>query len=96
MIFLYSGITVAVKEQSTKKIRVFPLLPASQTQPRLRSNTTYDEIVNIDDDDDKPTDHDQLVEMMRGHVGQCALRDLRYLILANRFSLIHFTISIMV
>ncbi|CAF5100421.1 unnamed protein product [Rotaria sp. Silwood1] len=71
------GETVYTDVESNHKIRVFPLLPKRQTQPRLRSNFTHDEIINIDEND-KPADEDELRDMMRGHVGPCVLRPLKY------------------
>ncbi|CAF1432883.1 unnamed protein product, partial [Rotaria sordida] len=36
------GATVVINARSKKKIRVFPLIPEHQQQPRLRTNDTYD------------------------------------------------------
>ncbi|CAF4218173.1 unnamed protein product, partial [Rotaria sordida] len=76
--------TVHIDEGSKNKIRVFPLLPQIQIQPRLRSNFTHDEIVNIDEND-KPDDKEQLRDMMRGHVGPCVLRPLKYFDVGHSF-----------
>ncbi|CAF4053365.1 unnamed protein product [Rotaria sp. Silwood2] len=54
-----AGETVYTDVESNHKIRVFPLLPKRQTQPRLRSNFTHDDIINIDEND-KPADKDEL------------------------------------
>ena len=76
MIFVL-GITVPIDEGFKNKIRVFPLLPKTQTQSRLRSNLTYDEIININENE-KPYDQYELRDLMRGHIGPCALRPLKY------------------
>lgn len=78
------GQTVFVNEKSDHKIRVFPLLPEAHIQPRLRSNFTHDEIINIDEDD-KPVDKDALRNTMRGHVGPCVLRTLKYFDVGHSF-----------
>ncbi|CAF1363761.1 unnamed protein product [Rotaria sordida] len=41
------GETVAIKKNSRKKIRVFPLIPDHQGQPRLRTNKTYDIFMKV-------------------------------------------------
>ena len=41
------GVTVKTKPNSKKKIRVFPLVPANQEQPRLRTNETYDVFMDV-------------------------------------------------
>ena len=77
LIIILLGVTVPINNESRKKIRVFPLLPEAQIQPRLRSNLTHDELVNIDEND-KPNDINELRDMIRGHVGPCVLRSLKY------------------
>ena len=78
------GITVLVHEKSGKKIRVFPLLPVDQSQPRLRTNQTYDELMKIDQKK-RATIKTELRDQMRGHVGVCILRDLTYFDIGNSF-----------
>ena len=38
---------MAIKTNSKKKIRVFPLVPDHQEQPQLRTNATYDKFMNM-------------------------------------------------
>jgi hypothetical protein len=78
------GWTVPIEKESTHKIRVFPLLSSVVSQPRLRSNATHDSIVNLDDRN-KPKDKDSLCDIMRGHVGPCVLRSLKFFDVGSSF-----------
>lgn len=79
-----AGITVALKEKSQKKIRVFPLVASDQTQPRLRTNETYDEFMKIDPSE-RAKKRLELRDQMRGHVGVCLLRSLTYFDVGSSF-----------
>ncbi len=86
MIYIVSilGITVPIKPNSTKKIRVFPLLPEHQQQPRLRTNKTYDEYMNIYKKKHFINDT-ELRDRLRGHISPCVLRDLTYFDVGSSF-----------
>lgn len=58
-------------------MRVFPLLPNDQPQPRLRTNAMYDEFINIDHQQ-RAKRKNGLRDQMRGQVARCMLRDLTY------------------
>ncbi|CAF2094813.1 unnamed protein product [Rotaria magnacalcarata] len=71
------GITLPIKSNSKKKIRVFPLVTAHQQQLRLRTNETYDEFMKIYAQEPfKETN--EMRDRLRGHIGPCSLRDLTY------------------
>ena len=74
-----------VENGSTHRIRVFPLLPATQAQPRLRSNLTQDELIARAEKKKKIEDKQKLHAMMRGHAGPCALRPLKYFDVGHSF-----------
>lgn len=76
--------TVPIKNGSSHKIRVFPLLPLTQAQPRLRSNVTHDELIQRAEKK-KIKDKTKLHEVMRGHAGPCALRSLKYFDVGHSF-----------
>lgn len=78
------GITVAINEKSSKKIRVFPLIDENRPQPRLRTNETYDQFV-IDGLDQPVANRFELRDRMKGHVGICILRDLVYFDVGKSF-----------
>lgn len=78
------GITVSIHEKSQKKIRVFPLLPVDQIQPRLRTNETYDELMKIDPKK-RVTTKTELRDQMRGQIDVCILRDLTYFDVGKSF-----------
>ncbi len=78
------GITVAVKLNSNKNIRVFPLVPENQPQPRLRTNETYDVFMNIYKNERFKNDT-ELRDRLRGHISPCVLRDLTYFDVGSSF-----------
>ena len=78
------GETVPVENGSNHRIRVFPLLPVTQAQPRLRSNITHDELI-ARAEKTKIKDKQKLHAMMRGHAGPCALRPLKYFDVGHSF-----------
>ena len=73
----FLGQTVSIDKSSKQKIRVFPLPPIVQVQPRLRTNFMHDETVKIDEND-KSSDKNRLLDTIKGHVGPCVLRSLKY------------------
>lgn len=73
-----------MKNGSNHKIRVFPLLPTTQVQPRLRSNVTHDELIKRAEKK-KIKDKTNLHDVMRGHAGPCALRSLKYFDVGHSF-----------
>ncbi|CAF1661149.1 unnamed protein product [Rotaria magnacalcarata] len=78
------GITVPIKPNSKKKIRVFPLVTAHQQQPRLRTNETYDEFMKIYAQE-RFKDTNEMRDRLRGHIGPCSLRDLTYFDVGTSF-----------
>ncbi|CAM4943066.1 unnamed protein product [Rotaria socialis] len=78
------GETVAVKPNSKKKIRVFPLVPNHQEQPRLRTNTSYDIFMNKFAKERFRNDT-QLRDRLHGHISPCILRDLTYFDVGTSF-----------
>lgn len=83
-LFYVLGITVTIKPNSKKKIRVFPLVPADQQQPRLRTNTTYDAFMNVHPNQQLMKSN-QLRDRLRGHVSPCVLRKLKYFDVGTSF-----------
>jgi hypothetical protein len=81
---LVLGITVAIKPNSKKKIRVFPLLLEHQQQPRLRTNKTYDEFMNIYKKERFMNDI-EVRDRLRGHISPCVLRDLTFFDVGSSF-----------
>jgi len=84
-LFLSLGVTVEVKNESNKKIRVFPLLSADQPQPRIRTNKTYDEFINIGQKERASTAK-ALRDQMKGQIAACPLRDLSYFDVGSCFA----------
>ncbi|CAF3728993.1 unnamed protein product [Rotaria socialis] len=78
------GETVAVKPNSKKKIRVFPLVPNHQEQPRLRTNKSYDIFMNKFAKERFRNDT-QLRDRLHGHISPCILRDLTYFDVGTSF-----------
>ncbi|CAF4767110.1 unnamed protein product, partial [Rotaria sp. Silwood2] len=78
------GETVPIKANSQKRIRVFPLIPDDQEQPRLRTNKTYDMFMNIYIDEHF-LPHAELRNRLRGHISPCVLRDLTYFDVGTSF-----------
>lgn len=68
---------MAIKNESNKKIRVFPLVPPDQPQPRIRTNETYDEFINTPRDKRASTAK-SLRDQMKGQIAVCSLRSLSY------------------
>jgi hypothetical protein len=66
------------------KIRVFPLVPKHQQQPRLRTNETYDFFMNIYKKQHFVKDT-ELRDRLRGHINPCVLRDLTYFDVGRSF-----------
>lgn len=67
---------MAIKPNSKKRMRVFPLVPAHKRQPRLRTNETYDGFMKIYKKQ-RFTNINELRDRLRGHIGPCLLRDLK-------------------
>ncbi|CAF1397355.1 unnamed protein product [Rotaria magnacalcarata] len=78
------GETVAIKVNSKKKIRVFPLVSDNQEQPRLRTNDTYDLFMNIYAQN-QFLHNVELRDRLRGHTSPCILRDLTYFDVGTSF-----------
>ncbi|CAF3872548.1 unnamed protein product [Rotaria magnacalcarata] len=76
--------TVAIKPNSKKKIRVFPLVPDHQEQPRLRTSKTYDIFMNKFVKECFRNDT-QLRDRLHGHISPCILRDLTYFDVGTSF-----------
>ena len=74
--FTISGITVPIKENSLKRIRVFPIRQGD-SHPKLRSNFTYDVKTAIPEKY-RPTRKNARRDFMCGYLGECRLRQLRY------------------
>lgn len=75
--YSYLGITVLTQQKSKKKIRVFPLISTDQSQPRLRSNQTYDELINANLNGHRRSKIDDR-NQRRGQIFTCTLRQLTY------------------
>jgi hypothetical protein len=82
--FAFTGVTVCVRENSNKKIRVFPLLPRNMPQPRLRTNETYDACMGIALSE-RATNKLELRDQMRGQISECVFRDLTYFDVGKSF-----------
>ncbi|CAF1391075.1 unnamed protein product [Rotaria sordida] len=78
------GETVAIKKNSRKKIRVFPLIPDHQGQPRLRTNKTYDIFMKVYAQE-RLLNHVELRDRLRGHISPCVLRELTYFDVGTSF-----------
>jgi hypothetical protein len=63
---------------------VFPLLSIAKQQPRVRDNTTYDSYLALGLANCLHSNMD-LRDQMRGHVGVCLLRKLRYFDVGKSF-----------
>jgi hypothetical protein len=78
------GETVPIKLHSRKKIRVFPLAPQHEQQPRLRTNETYDAFLKKYRKEHS-FNHNELRDRYRGHISSCVLRDLTYFDVGTSF-----------
>ena len=83
-LFASTGVTVYVREKSKKKIRVFPLLPRTMPQPRLRTNEIYDAFMAIAPSE-RATNKLELRDQMRGQISECVFRDLTYFDVGKSF-----------
>ncbi|CAF3413639.1 unnamed protein product [Rotaria sp. Silwood2] len=79
------GVTVPIKPNSQKKIRVFPLDPEDQQQPRLRTNETYDLSMKIFYKKHHLWNITQLRDRLAGQISPCVLRDLTYFDVGTSF-----------
>lgn len=63
---------------------MFPLIPGPNLQPRIRSNSTYDEIIG-EMENMNETEKKLNRAILKGHVGPCIFRSLRYFDVGNSF-----------
>lgn len=82
--FVCLGITVPTKSGSKVKIRVFPIR-RNDEKPKSRTNFSYDLKMAIPERF-RPTRKEDLRDFMRGHLGECHLRDLRYFDIGQSFA----------
>ncbi|CAF1976426.1 unnamed protein product [Rotaria magnacalcarata] len=78
------GITVPINNDSSKKIRVFPLR-RNENHPKLRSNFTYDVKMAIPEHY-RPKEKYTRRDFMHGYLGECSLRELRYFDVGRGFA----------
>ena len=65
-------------------MRVFPVVPTQQQQPRVRTNETYDTLMKRLKRD-KSLNYNELRDRCRGHVSPCILRELSYFDVGTSF-----------
>lgn len=82
---MISGETVQIKPNSKKRIRVFPLVADHQEQPRLRTNATYDELMQNYKKECMKS-YFELRDRLRGHTSPSVLRDLTYFDVGTSFT----------
>ena len=75
---------MVINSRSQKKIRVFPLIPEHQQQPRLRTNETYDTFMK-EYMKKKSFSYNELRDRYRGHVSSCVLHDLAHFDVGTSF-----------